>query len=106
MINRRMSIGFPLQANALQNLNTSQEGVVDYWFHLMQSQFKSKPSWLYTKTAKAKEAKKKSKKDFSEESLYNYSKRIGCELKDFKKAIDFFGDEVTDEIKKFEKIFN
>lgn len=100
MINRMMSIQYPLQANALQHLKTNQIGVVEFWFNFISSNYNYKPKWLYTKAKKNEKAKKAK---VSNESIMTYAKLYGYETKNVKKAIDIFGDEVVDDIKKLEK---
>ena len=57
LINRTMSISFPLQANAFNNTKIDPVGVVDYWKNTLNSKYKTVPGWFFTSTNK-KEKKK------------------------------------------------
>ena len=60
MCNRRFSINFPMQANALQHLKINQSAVIDFWHQFLQKQYKNIPGWMYTKgVKKSQEVKEK-----------------------------------------------
>lgn len=59
MINRIMSISFPLQANAFNNTKIDPVSVVDYWKSTLNSKYKTPPGWFFTSTNK-----KEKKKDY------------------------------------------
>lgn len=52
MINRIMSIQFPIQANQFNKLKIVPAPVVDWWHDTLSSRFSKPPTWLYTKTKK------------------------------------------------------
>lgn len=105
MINRILSIKFPVQANTLQHLRINQVAVVDFWFYFISSQFNRKPSWLYTKTSKKKDTKK-TKKVITEDMIKTFSARFGYEVKTVKAAIEYLGEDIIKEIKEFDKLLN
>jgi len=53
MINRIMSIQFPIQANQFNKLKVVPAPVVDWWHDTLSARFSKPPTWLYTKTKKA-----------------------------------------------------
>ena len=62
MINRIMSIQFPMQAHQFNKLKVSPPYVVDWWRNTLNTRFTKVPTWIYTKTQK----NEKSKKNISE----------------------------------------
>ena len=53
MINRIMSIQFPVQANQFNKLKVVPAPVVDWWHDTLSARFSKPPIWLYTKTKKS-----------------------------------------------------
>jgi hypothetical protein len=53
MINRIMSIQFPVQANQFNKLKVVPAPVVDWWHDTLSARFSKPPVWLYTKTKKS-----------------------------------------------------
>jgi len=53
MINRIMSIQFPVQANQFNKLKVVPAPVVDWWHDTLSARFSKPPIWLYTKTEKS-----------------------------------------------------
>lgn len=103
MINRIMSIQYPVHANMVQNLKTNQIAVVDFWFRFVSKQFKRKPQWLFT-SAKKKTSTAKKKDSVTDEMIKNFADRLGYEIKDVRKAIEYFGDGILVEVKEIDKI--
>ena len=54
MINRIMSIQFPVQANQFNKMRVNPHFVVDWWRNTLSNRFSKPPSWIYTKTVKRK----------------------------------------------------
>ncbi|MGL5692054.1 MAG: hypothetical protein ACRDD8_14725 [Bacteroidales bacterium] len=113
MINRFMSINYPLQANALQNLQTNQEEVVNYWYRLVSANYNRTPSWIYTKAKKKDKVepvsvgKKGAKtKAITSKMILTYANAINSEYKSVKEALDLFGDDMAKEIKEYNEILN
>ena len=106
LVNRRFSIQFPMQANALQHLKISQVGVMDFWQQFMRKQYKRTPGWMYTKgVKKAKEVKEK-KINVSEKLIDQYCKKMRIEKKSVNEALEFFPDLMINELKAYEKMIN
>ena len=53
MINRLMSIQFPIQANQFNKLKVNPVYVVDWWRDTLSKRYSKPPTWIYTKTKKA-----------------------------------------------------
>jgi len=58
MINRIMSIQFPIQAQQFNKLKVSPPYVVDWWRNTLNTRFTKVPTWIYTKTKKSEKSKK------------------------------------------------
>lgn len=104
MCQRFMSISSPVQANYLQHIKINPSEVIDYWQQEMTRLYSRIPSWMYVKTKK-KEGKKDKKSNLKETTIIEFAKKFGYEIRDVKKAIEFFGENMIKEIKQFEKAF-
>lgn len=69
MLNRFLSIKYPLQSSLLSHQNIEQTTLVNWWIEFLQCVYKTKPNFFYTKTKNDKEKIKKEVK-FCEQ---NYS---------------------------------
>jgi len=56
MINRFMSIKFPIQANLFNKLKIDSVGVAESW-RMVASKFNRVPGWIYTRVRKTKKEK-------------------------------------------------
>ncbi len=88
MINRIMSIQFPIQANQFNKLKVVPTHVVDWWHDTLSKRFSKPPVWLYTKTKKntAEKADSVETSEAVEEfirSKFKVSKRDLADLKRF-----------------------
>jgi hypothetical protein len=89
MINRIMSIQFPVQANQFNKMRVTPHFVVDWWRNTLSNRFSKPPSWIYTKTIKKESVGKKTKtSDYSEVEIficdrYRISRRDLSQLKEF-----------------------
>jgi hypothetical protein len=66
MINRIMSINFPVQANQFNHLKINPSSSVDWWHGTLINLYTKPPYWIYTKTKKKESQKTENKKDYSE----------------------------------------
>jgi hypothetical protein len=57
MINRIMSIQYPIQANQFNRLKVSPPFVVDWWRDTLNKRYSKSPSWIFTKTKKKQKEK-------------------------------------------------
>lgn len=104
MLQRLMSIAFPLQAQAFNHKRVSPPEVTDYWQSNMAKLYKKTPSWVYTKS-KGKAAKKKIEMP-SEEAIRIYLDRTKKSRRDLDAAVKFFGETALEPIRQIEKILN
>jgi hypothetical protein len=102
MINRFMSINFPMQANLFNNRHIVSSSAVDSWRDVLNRLFTKPPSWMYTKTKK-KESQG-SKKYPEKATVQEWMKLNGLSKKDFESMIELMGDDVIKEILSFEKM--
>jgi len=103
MINRRMSIQFPLQAHVLQHQKIDEVAVVDFWQSFLRKQFKSTPYWMYTKGAKKAKETIEKKTNIKESTLKEYATVMKFDMKAVREAAHFFPIEFKKELDKFEK---
>lgn len=90
MINRIMSIQFPLQANQFNHIKIAPPNVIDWWRNNLCTRYTKTPNWIYTKTKK-KEKKEKEKVEVLEiddaekfiRDRFEISKRDIAQLKSF-----------------------
>lgn len=111
MINRIMSIQWPVQANQFNHTKVSPAPVVDWWHGTMSNYYSKSPSWIFTKTKK-KEGKETKKIDFSEYEeaeafvmkRFEVSKREISDLKKFyPQKYESWIKEVASQIKSIDK---
>lgn len=98
MVNRIMSIQFPIQANQFNKLKINPYPVVDWWHRTMSSYYKSQPQWIFTKTIKSKEtstSEDKGKKDLSLAEDF-VRERYGVSKRDLLQIKEFFPDKYSE----------
>lgn len=104
MLQRLMSIAFPIQAQAFNHIKISQPEVADYWQSSLTKLYKKTPTWIYTKTKKADKAKKLEMP--SDEAVKYYLERSKMSKKQLDDAIKMFGDDALEPIRRIETILN
>lgn len=103
IVQRRMAIKFPFQANVLQHVRIDEVAVMDFWQRFLSSQFDKTPHWMYTKgTKKAKENVEK-KVNIKEESIKAFASKNGYDIKSVRESIKTFPEQTKREIDAFEK---
>ncbi|WQJ53290.1 MAG: hypothetical protein [Wendovervirus sonii] len=107
MINRVMSIQFPLQAECFNHLSINQASVIKAWrqFAISKLGYGKMPSFIFTKTVKAEQAELQID-DISKELKENYCKHFNISLKDFNDMMEMFHDMTVKHVKNFESIIN
>lgn len=103
MLNRFMSIQFPMQANLLSHYRIDPVAVSDYWHRSLSSKFNSTPSWIYAKTKKKADIAKKLDLP-TIEMIRWYCEKNEMSRKDFDESVNMFGEDFLGDIKKLEKI--
>lgn len=102
MINRFMSINFPMQSNMFNNRNIVTSSAVDSWRDVVNRLFTKPPSWMYTKT---KKKETRGSKKYPEKSTINeWMKLNGLSKKDFESMSQLMEDDLMKEILNFEKM--
>lgn len=102
MINRFMSINFPMQANLFNNRHIISSSAVDSWRDVLNRLFTKPPSWMYTKTKKSES--KSSKKHPEKATVYEWMRLNGLSKRDLDSMMELMPDETTKEILHFEKM--
>jgi intergrase/recombinase len=104
LMQRRMAIGHPEQANALQHLKINQSAVADFWHRFMMLKYQRKmPNWMYTKGVAKAQKEKEKKLDVSEKMVFQFAKSKGIDVKSVRDALELFPTEIVKEIKAYEK---
>jgi len=103
VVNRRLSINYPMHADILQHIRINPVAVLDFWHSYLPSKHKTKPGWLFIageKKAKETEAKKQK---ISKDAIVNFAKFFNYDIKSVNDALEFFGDDMVAEIKEYER---
>jgi hypothetical protein len=101
MINRFMSIQYPVMANRLNKNGTSAANVVDSWYIIAQ-RYTRVPMWIYTKLNKQTKVNNVTYEP-DPEALKIYLNKYQVSQRDFKQALKFNADAVMKEIQYIEK---
>jgi hypothetical protein len=96
MINRMMSIAFPLQSNAFNSTKIDPVSVVNYWKETLNTKYKAPPGWFYTHTRK-----KEKSTAFSPEEEVSEFIRFRYEISN--REIQDLGKYFPKEFKEFSK---
>ena len=105
-IQRRFSLQFPMQANALQSIHINQVGVIDFWQSFMRKMYQRTPSWMYTKGIKKTKESQELKTKVSEKIITEYARAYNLDRKAVVDALFFYNKEMVQELKVYEKIIN
>jgi hypothetical protein len=92
MINRIMSIQFPIQANQFNRSKINPIPVIDWWHEAMSGYFKAVPSWIYTKT---KKGEKKVKEENFEDAERFVCERLMISRRELSDLKNFFPDKYS-----------
>ena len=95
MLNRYMSITYPMQANMFNIINVDPVAASDYWQRNMSKLFRKMPNWIYVKTAKDKTVKKNYPSD---EAIMMYITKKEMSRRDLQYTEKLYGMEVYDPI--------
>ena len=99
MMNRFMSIKFPMQANLFNVLKTDPVGTAESW-RMIASKFTRVPGWVYTRVRKTKKEKKW---EPSTEALAFYMKINEIGTREYEEALKFHPTEIKSTMLKIEK---
>lgn len=101
MINRFMSINYPVMAQRLNRMGTNAANVVDSWSMIAQ-RYTRVPGWIYTKLSKQTKVDNKVYEP-DPEALKFYLNKYQIGQRDFKLALKFNAADVMSEIERIEK---
>jgi hypothetical protein len=103
MLNRFMSIRYPMQALALSPLRVHMPSVSNYWHRTMtQLHGGPVPKWIYAKTLK-KNTDPKVKMP-TDKMIRWYCEKNEMSESDFNRHVEFFGNDFLKEILQLEKV--
>ena len=104
MINRMMAIRYPLQANALNVLNANGADIAKSWNIFLPQQYRN-PSFIYTKGSKKAQDDKTKKAQMPKKSeIIDYCLTYNISYKTVMNAMQFYREEMIEEINDFLKI--
>jgi len=105
MINRRLAINYPLQAQVFNHNKINPKDVIKFWSDYLYTGGRC-PGWIYTPGAAKSKAKNESKHKITNAQIEKYAITKGINKKSIETAIELFGDKMIDEILEYEKIIN
>jgi hypothetical protein len=97
MLNRFMSIKYPIQASLFNMIKTNSVGISDSW-RMVAKQFGRVPGWIYTKTKKNSVKKEKSEYEPSEEAISEYMRITEIGHREFTDAMKLCPDELKKQL--------
>jgi len=98
MINRIMSIQYPIQANMFNRMRVTPNRVVDWWQSNLSVKYGKSPKWIFTSTNKKnKKVDKKSSdpSDFTDAEIYICS-RFNVSRKDLAQLKTFYPEKYSE----------
>ena len=105
MVNRRMSIRHPFESAALSKMGIAGYAIVDFWKDAITTQYKTYPSWLYTKTVTSPKNKNEEKfSKFNSDTINLYLKRHDIEQKTLDEYFKRYPEDVLKELSNIEKL--
>lgn len=101
MLNRFMSIRYPIQANLFNTLGTNSLGAADSW-RRVTVQFKRTPGWIFTKV---KKSQTKQKESFvpSDETISFFMKINDIGQREYQECLKYNKDKTISYLKILEK---
>jgi hypothetical protein len=107
MLNRTLSIKYPMQAAYFNKMNINQKETVKFWKYFLNAKEGTGrvPQFVYTKGAK-----RTTDEDISENSkpdpkaVIEYCKRYNLSKHDFEDMMSFFRNDTIEDLKRFEKL--
>jgi hypothetical protein len=103
MLQRFMSIQYPIRANLLNINKTHAAHIVDCW-RVVSSKYTRTPGWIWTKIDKTEKINN-IKFEPDDRALAFYLNKYQISMRDYKEALKFNSDLVIKEIQSIEKQF-
>ena len=104
MVNRRLAINYPMQANVLNGLKINQEEAIDIWQRFLRKTYTKTPFWMYIKGVKKAKEDKEAKINISSQVVEEYAKKYKLDLRSVWDALEMFPKETIKDLKNFEKL--
>lgn len=104
MVNRLSSIAFPIQASYFNHIKISPGQAVTFWQNLLGAKYSKTPGWMFVKTKKAKEEKKKAEQPVSDETIRKYCEHFKISRREIEEGLLLLGEPFKDELVNFEKM--
>ncbi len=103
MINRRIAIKYPLQAQVFNNNKVYAPDVIKFWSDFLYTG-KRPQGWVYTAGAAKSQAKKAEKSKVTPTMIKEYSLKYNISQKDVATALKLFTEEIVAEMLENEEI--
>lgn len=103
MVQRFLSIQFPLECNVFNDNGISKEKALDYWNIVLCNRYRSKPSWIFTKQNPLKNIKDKSFDKIEKETISYYLEKYFLKMRDFEFLKKYFLEELLVELEAIQK---
>ena len=103
MVNRFLSIRYPLEINACQIIGLGQKNsarMMDYWHNILTRHYTRNPSWLMTKSGK-KQNEVDVLKGIDKSIIIKYCVINKIDMKTINGLAEFFPKELKEDIKKY-----
>lgn len=105
MIQRRMAINFPVQAQLLQHIRINMEATIDWWQRYIRSKkYPKTPFWMFIQGVKKNQEKEEKKTKISSETISEFCRFYQKDPKQIKDAIKFYPEEMQKEMNDFQKM--
>lgn len=102
MINRFMSINFPIPSAMLSHSKVPGHVLVEFWKRIISKNHKSLPNWIYTKT---KNTREKDPLDVFSEEVEDYFFQINnCSYKELTEYRRKFPDKLLKEFQRIDEM--
>lgn len=105
MCNRFMSIKYPIQASYFNHIKINPGQAVSSWQEMLGKIYNRTPPWMYIKTKKIKEEKKKSQ-TVSNETIRKYCEIHKLSQRQIEDAFLLLGKDFEKELILFEKMIS
>lgn len=103
MINRFMSIKYPMQAQFLNHTKIHPGNAVTYWAETVGKMFSRTPGWMFIKTKKEKE-KKAASQPVNDATIKYYCQKNQCSRRDVEEAMKLLGNSFIQELQSLQRL--
>jgi hypothetical protein len=102
ILNRFMSINFPMQSALLSQIGIKTDVITEFWKRILNKQYSKMPNWFYVKTSVKNKNKTKTKqksiKDFPNEILQSWMTLNKCGITELSEINRLFPEELYKEL--------